>query len=77
MSTMRAGVIALLFFLWLISGEDRQQTDELQRYLLELKQEANVTESRTFGMNKTHVGVSVNCAAQRAEAVSSPAQTIP
>ncbi|KAF9574558.1 hypothetical protein EC968_006171 [Mortierella alpina] len=51
---MRAGVIALLFFLWLISGEDRQQTDELQKYLLELKQEANVTESRTFGMNKTH-----------------------
>ncbi|KAF9941149.1 hypothetical protein BGZ67_005804 [Mortierella alpina] len=51
---MRAGVIALLFFLWLISGEDRQQTDELQKYLLELKQEANITENRTFGMNKTH-----------------------
>ncbi|KAF9959133.1 hypothetical protein BGZ72_010262 [Mortierella alpina] len=52
---MRAGVIALLFFLWLISGEDRQQTDELQKYLLELKQEANVTESKAFGMNKTHI----------------------
>ncbi|KAG0202643.1 hypothetical protein BGX28_004903 [Mortierella sp. GBA30] len=51
---MRGGFIALLFLLWLLSGDDSPQTGHLQEALLNLREEVNVFENKTFGENMTY-----------------------
>ncbi|KAF9133910.1 hypothetical protein BGW39_008665 [Mortierella sp. 14UC] len=51
---MRAGIILLLFVLWILSGDDAPQTSYLQKVLSELQEEASICANRTFGNNLTY-----------------------
>ncbi|KAK3842872.1 MAG: hypothetical protein J3R72DRAFT_122089 [Linnemannia gamsii] len=51
---MRAGIILLLFVLWILSGDDAPQTSYLQNILSELQEEASFCANRTFGTNLTY-----------------------
>ncbi|KAG0363271.1 hypothetical protein BGZ54_008222, partial [Gamsiella multidivaricata] len=55
---MRGGIIALLIFLWLLSGDEGPRLDHLQKALNELQDEANVSGNRTFGVNPIPQSVS-------------------
>ncbi|KAF8941391.1 hypothetical protein BGZ47_007392 [Haplosporangium gracile] len=51
---MRAGIILLLFVLWILSGDDAPQTTYLQKALSDLQEEASFCANRTFGTNLTY-----------------------
>ncbi|KAF9437992.1 hypothetical protein BGZ76_010279 [Entomortierella beljakovae] len=51
---MRAGIIFLLYILWLLSGDEGPNTDYLQKRLLEIREESSAAENRTFGVNNTN-----------------------
>ncbi|KAF9931398.1 hypothetical protein FBU30_010327 [Linnemannia zychae] len=51
---MRAGIILLLFILWILSGDDAPQTSYLQKALSNLQEEASFCANRTFGVNMTY-----------------------
>lgn len=52
---MREGIIFLLIFLWLLSGDDAPRTDYLQKILHQLHEEADMCANKTFGTNMTYV----------------------
>ncbi|KAG0265163.1 hypothetical protein BG011_005375 [Mortierella polycephala] len=51
---MRTGLIALIFLLWLLSGDDGPRTDHLQKTLQTLQEEAAFCGNKTFGSNLTY-----------------------
>ncbi|KAG0330439.1 hypothetical protein BG000_011704 [Podila horticola] len=51
---MREGIIFLLIFLWLLSGDDAPRTDYLQKILHQLHEEADMCANKTFRTNMTY-----------------------
>ncbi|KAF9101847.1 hypothetical protein BGX29_005179 [Mortierella sp. GBA35] len=51
---MRAGLILLLFILWILSSNDAPQTSYLQKILSDLQDEASFCANRTFEANSTY-----------------------
>lgn len=52
---MREGILFLLIFLWLLSGDDAPRTDYLQKILHQLHDEADMCANKTFRTNMTYV----------------------
>ncbi|KAG0309914.1 hypothetical protein BGZ98_000002 [Dissophora globulifera] len=48
---MRGGFIALLFLLWILSGDEGPRTEHLHRLLRQVQNETSVFENRTFATN--------------------------
>ncbi|KFH64130.1 hypothetical protein MVEG_09955 [Podila verticillata NRRL 6337] len=51
---MREGILFLLIFLWLLSGDDAPRTDYLQKILHQLHDEADMCANKTFRTNMTY-----------------------
>ncbi|KAF9584235.1 hypothetical protein BGW38_007139 [Lunasporangiospora selenospora] len=48
------GILYLLFFLWLLSGDDGPRLDQLQKALSELHEEADAFANKTYATNMTY-----------------------